>query len=115
MIVMVKGIKYKVKLLKKTDYIKKYKDNSYAHVDREDREILFRDDKINKKYVIHEVTHAFLGSLHLGSCNDLTLDDFEEIVCEMLEDHLTDISSISNMIYKHLKEQTSGSKRRKKR
>jgi hypothetical protein len=115
MIILIKGIKYKVKLLKKLDYIKKYKDTSYAHVDREDREILFRDDKINKKYVIHEVTHAFINSLHLGSCNDLTLDDFEEIICELMEDHITDIVSISNMIYKHLKEQTNGSKGRKKR
>ena len=115
MIVEIKGIKYKVKLLKKADYIKKYKDNSYAHVDREDREILFRDDKINKKYVIHEVTHAFINSLHLGSCNELTLDDFEEIICELMEDHIGDIQNISNMIYKHLKEQTSGNGRKNRR
>lgn len=114
MVVLIKGIKYKVKLLTKEKYTKIYKD-SYAHVNRETREIIFRDDKISKKITIHEVTHAFINSLHLGSCNELTLEDFEEIICEMLEDHLMDINKVVNTVFSYLKEQKNGSKRRKRR
>lgn len=103
MTVMIKGILYRVKLLKKADYVKKHRE-SYAHVNRESREILFRDDHIKKTTVIHEVTHAFINSLHLGSCNEITLEDFEEIICEMLEDHLLDINKVSNEILAFLKE-----------
>ena len=104
MVILIKGIKYKVKLLKKGDYQKKDK-NSFAHVNRELREIVFRDDHIKKTTIIHAVVHAFINSLHLNSCNDLTLEDFEEIICEMLEDHLMDINTISNQILSFLKEQ----------
>lgn len=103
MIVIIKGIKYKVRILSKKAYIKKYKD-SYAHVNRDTREIIFRADHIKKTTVIHEVTHAFINTLCLGSCNDLTLEDFEEIVCEMLEVHLIDINKMSNQILSFLKD-----------
>lgn len=103
MTVIIKGIKYKVKLLTKLEYIKNNK-GSYAHVDRETREIQFRDDHIKKTTIVHEVTHAFINTLCLGSCNELTLEDFEEIICEMMEDHLMDINKVSNEILSYLKE-----------
>ena len=103
MVVIIKGIKYNVRILSKKSYTKKYS-NSYAHVNRDSREIIFRDDHIKKTTVIHEVTHAFINTLCLGSCNDLTLEDFEEIICEMLEVHLMDINRVSNEILSFLKE-----------
>jgi len=103
MIVLIKGIEYKVKLLSKTQYIKLMKDTSLAHLNREDRTLMFRKDHIKKNIVIHEVVHAFINPLHLGSCNELTLEDFEEIICEMLEDHLLDINKVSNTILSFLK------------
>ena len=106
MIVLIKGIKYKVKVLNKEKYIKLHKNDSLAHVNREEREILFRNDHIKKNIVIHEVVHAFINSIHLGSCNEITLEDFEEIICEMMEDHLMDINKVSNEILKFLKEQS---------
>ena len=102
MIILVKGIQYKVKLLTKKRYISKYGNKQLAHVDPSDRTITFRDDHIKKNIVVHEVVHAFIGSLHLASCNDLTLEDFEEIICEMMEDHLMDINKVSNEVLKFL-------------
>lgn len=104
MVVLVKGIKFKVRLLEKKVYIKKHSENSYAHCDRQERELVFRKDHIKKKTIIHEVTHAFINSIHLGSTDDLTINDFEEIICEMLEDHLMDINKLSNQILAYLKE-----------
>ena len=105
MIVLIKGIKYRIILLDKAKYIKLIKDTSLAHLNREDRTLVFRKDHIKKNIVIHEVVHAFINSLHLGSCNDLSMEDFEEIICEMMEDHLLDINKISNEVLSFLKEE----------
>jgi len=100
----IKGYPYKVYLLEPKKYILKHKDNSLAHVHKHEKEIVFRKDHVDKKIVIHEVTHAFLNQCHLGSCDNLDVEDFEEIVCELMEDHIQDILSCSNEIYKELKE-----------
>ena len=100
--VIIKGVKYTVKVFEKEAYLKLLKD-SLAHVDTEAMEIIFREDHIKKNIVVHEVTHAFINSLGLGSCNDLSIEDFEEIICEMMEHHLMDINRISNTILSFLK------------
>ena len=105
MVVIIKGIKFKVKLLTKKAYCTKYSKDHLAHVNSETRSIIFRDDHIKKNIVVHELVHAFIAALHLGSCNDLSLEDFEEIICEMMEDHLLEINSMANKIMKHLKEE----------
>ena len=99
----IKGYPYKIYLLDQIQYIKKHKDNSLAHLHKTDKEIVFRKDHISKKIVIHEVTHAFLNQCHLGSCDNLDVEDFEEIVCEMMEDHIQDIIKCSNEIYAELR------------
>ena len=104
MIVLIKGIKFKVKLLKKKDYEKRYGKDAVAHVNKTTREIIFQTGDVKKNVVIHEVVHAFITGCHLGSCDDITLSDFEEIICEMMEDHLMDINTVSNEILKFLKE-----------
>lgn len=104
MVVLIKGIKFSIKLLSKKDYIKKHSDKEYAHLDRYTKQLVFRQDFITKRIVIHEVTHAFIATLGLGSCNELSVEDFEEIICEMLEDHLMDINKVSNEILGYLKE-----------
>jgi len=101
--VLIKGIKFKVKLLTKEKYMDKYGNKQLAHVEPDSRVIIFRNDHVKKNIVIHEITHAFIASLGLGSCNELTLDDFEEIICEMMEDHLMDINRVSNEVMKFLK------------
>lgn len=100
--VSIKGLDYTVQLLDKNKF-EKVHGKDLAYLDKTKRQFCFRKDHVEKTTVIHEVTHAFINSLHLGSCNELTLEDFEEIICEMLEDHLLDISRISNQIYRHLR------------
>lgn len=102
--VVIKGVQYKIKLLKKPEYDKKFR-GTYAHLNKETREIVFTTEHVKKNIIIHEVTHAFINSLHLGSCDSITIEDFEEIICEMLEDHLMDINKISNQILRFLKEE----------
>ena len=109
MIVQIKGIKYTIKLMKKADYVIKFP-SSMAIMHRHDREITFRDDHVKLSTIIHEVTHAFINTLCLGSCNELSLEDFEEIICEMLEDHIIDIQTVSKDILKFLQKKSKGKK-----
>ena len=99
--VQTKGIDYKIKLMKVEEYKLKFP-GSMAHVHRYDREIIFRDDHVKLSTIIHEVCHAFINTLCLGSCTDLSVDDFEEIICEMMEDHIIDIQTVSKDILKFL-------------
>jgi hypothetical protein len=115
MFVLIKGIRYKVLSLPKKKYIKLHGDKEYAHFYKSKKELVFRDDHIEKKIILHEVVHAFIASLHLASCDDITLEDFEEIICEMLEEHLMDINRISNEIYKAIKPKKVKNARRKTR
>ena len=102
--VLIKGVKYKVKLLSKAAFIKKHTDTDLAFLEKESKTLVFRKDQIKKNIVIHEVTHCFIDSLGLGSCNDLSINDFEEIICEMMELHLMDINSVSNEVMAYLKD-----------
>lgn len=100
----IKGVKFKVILESKKDYIKNHKDESYAHLDKIKKTLTFREDHVSKKIIIHEVMHGFINACHLASCSDISMDDFEEIVCELMEEHYHDIGRTTNQIYKYLKE-----------
>jgi len=104
MVILIKGVKFTIKLLSKENYVKSHAvaTDSYAYVNKYDRTIVFRKDYVRKNIVVHEVTHAFINACHLSSCNDLSVEDFEEIVCEMMEDHIEDIIKVSNTILKYL-------------
>jgi len=103
MVIGIKGVSYKIRLLSKAAFIKKYKDEDVALLDKSSRTMIFRKDHIKKNIVIHEVVHSFIDSLHLASCSDISLHDFEEIICEMLEVHLMDINRTANEIMAYLK------------
>ena len=101
--VEIKGIKWKIKLLTKEAYFKAYGPDQ-AHMEAGLKTMFFRKDIIKLNVVIHEVTHAYIAQCHLGSCNTLSIDDFEEIICELMEDHILDISKTGREVMKILKE-----------
>ena len=115
MVVLIKGVEYTAKLLDKEHYIKENEDKSYAHLDKEKKELTFRKDYISKKIVIHEVTHAYINACHLASCSNISMDDFEEIICELMEEHLDDIRQTSNQVFNFLKSEVKGVRRKKRR
>ena len=102
--IYIKGVRFLVKLESRKEYIKNHTDGSYAHLDKVKKTLTFRNDHVSKKIVMHEVVHAFINACHLGSCNDISMEDFEEIVCEMMEEHYHDIGKTTNEIYRFLKE-----------
>lgn len=98
----IKGVKYKIVLLDKAAYRKDHK-GSWAHLDRDDKIVYFRNDHINKKTVIHEITHCYLDACCIYGL-ELKSDDFEEIFCTLIENHIDDIRKTSNEVFRFLKE-----------
>lgn len=63
----------------------------------------FLKEELDLPTVIHEVTHAFVSSCCLDSCDSISKEDMEEIFCEINGYHLEDILKVSKKIYKDLK------------
>lgn len=107
MFVLIKGIKYSIKYMTKSDYEKKFGRTCDANFSGSKRELTFKSDQIKKDTIMHEVIHAFYDSLLLNSCHNIDIEDQEEIFCELISTHYTDIGKITNNIYKYLKEQNA--------
>lgn len=99
--ISIKGVLYTYQALTPSKY-KKHNPESMAHVEKSKKEIIFDKSELSLKVVIHEVTHAFINQCHLGSTSDISLEDFEEVICELMEDHIFDIISVSEEIYREL-------------
>jgi len=104
MIVLIKGIKYKVILFTEALYEKKFGKDCDAAFCGDKRELRFKDSDTSKATIMHETIHAFYDSLLLNSVTDLKIDDQEEIFCELISEHYSDIGRITNEIHKFLKE-----------
>jgi hypothetical protein len=66
-----------------------------------DRKIDFRSDKLIITTIRHEVTHAMLSELCIGSA-ELSREAFEEVVAEMVGEHGPELLSISRRVLKVL-------------
>ncbi len=102
--ISIKGVQYIYKALASSRY-KKHDPESYAHVDKANKVIIFDKSELSLKIVIHEVTHAFINQCHLGSTSEMSLEDFEEVICELMEDHIHDIIAASEEIFRELSKQ----------
>jgi hypothetical protein len=66
---------------------------------------------VTKNIIVHELFHIYVSYFCLGS-TDVSLDDFEEIIAEFLELHLTKFIKKSNSLYKKFKKlEDSGRKK----
>lgn len=83
-------------------YVSQYGADSVAQVNKHRKEIIFDISHIDLPTVIHEVTHAFIASCLIDSCNHISFEDLEEVFCEINSYHLDDIKKVSNKIFKAL-------------
>lgn len=101
--ISIKGLKWSYLLLTKEQFQERHKENKDDHAicHKDDFYMDFRKDSFTLPTVIHEVTHAFVGSCCIGSA-DLDDSDMEEILCEINAYHIEDILKVSKKIYKDL-------------
>lgn len=66
-----------------------------------DKAIYFNLDFLDIKVVRHELVHAYFSTLYVESA-DLTIEQYEEILAEFLEDYLPVIHAHSKKLFKRL-------------
>jgi hypothetical protein len=75
------------------------------------REIYFSKPDFSWRVVVHELTHAYLDILTPGSAVEhLTVDAFEEQLCELLEKYHTDLFWHCAHVFGAFKNNTNGNK-----
>ncbi len=96
------GRSWKISTLEPETFIKRF-EQEYAGITLPTtREIFINTDELNLGTVIHEVTHAFLASLCLQSA-DLTVDQHEEVYCEVMAIHGANLGRMARKIYEALR------------
>jgi hypothetical protein len=65
-------------------------DQCRAFTDLDEKSITFYKKDFTPRVILHEVFHAYCGSLHLAS-SQIHWVDFEEIIAEMLEEEIVNI------------------------
>jgi regulator of sigma D len=68
----------------------------------DDRSVFIVEGSVNQKIIAHELFHIFVWYLRLHSA-DITVDNFEEIIAELLENDLDRFLKIRKKIYNKYK------------
>lgn len=79
-------------------YIKKFGADSRAICEFEKKKMSFRKDKLDFQTVIHEIVHALVDTSHTHSA-ELNNDQFEEVICDLVGEHIFDIFRWSLEVY----------------
>lgn len=101
--VNIKGLEWSCRKLRHKDYRNKHGSSSLAVCVKGERKLDFDASEFRYSTVLHEVVHAFMGSLCLHSTSDISMEDMEEIFAELIENHVEDIIETAKFIYKELK------------
>ena len=101
--VQIKGISWEMRIISKGKYAVLHGLESEAVTMNNKKVIEYREDLFCEKTCIHELFHAYVNECHLQSVDDLNKEDFEEIIAEMLEQHIDNIRLSAKRVYKLLK------------
>jgi hypothetical protein len=89
-VLKIKGVDWKVFIQSPAAYRRMHGNDSSAISYPEDRELYFKKDHIKFGTVCHELLHSYVASSGTTSAN-ITADQMEEHICELLEDHIFDL------------------------
>lgn len=95
--ILIKGVEWTVYVQPNLSYIRQHGNDSGAITYINDKDIFFNSDHVNTGYIRHELTHAFVASSGINS-SSLDQDQFEELFCEIVEEHYHDIGSLTDKI-----------------
>lgn len=97
----IKGKKWAIYLLNKTEYERKHGDGSMAMTDFDHKTIDFRKDCVEFITVIHEIMHVFYDELCLSSAS-ISEDDVEEIMAVFISKNNLPLLALSFEVYEKL-------------
>lgn len=100
--VLIKGAKWKARLLKHNEYMKlpKEKIGEYdiAYCDDVERELVFNLVNLSRGVIRHELLHAYVAEANIESTTSLTIIDMEEICCSILQNQFMEMEKIVDKI-----------------
>ena len=98
------GHDWKVYLHEDEEFCSKYKDESgdAAFVMPIAKEIHFNEEELTLVVVKHELVHCFYAALCVEAAQ-LTLDQQEEVFCELIANHGDRILRLARTLYRELK------------
>lgn len=98
----VRGFATKIYLQSREDYDKDAPDDSTAYIEWGKRSIYFNVEDFSKETIRHELTHAYIKASFTEQIPDLTLEQIEEIFCEVVSHFGINIIKQANDIHKEI-------------
>lgn len=74
-----------------------------AYMKFEEKEIRFSEENLKITTILHELVHCFIASTYIHELTELGVDDFEEIVCEVVSRNYEEIGKLAKMVENELK------------
>jgi hypothetical protein len=101
--VSIKGLRWRVIVLDDHRYNKRFGEDSEGITESANFSIYIKKSEFNKGVLLHELGHAYFHSCLTGSAN-LEADSTEEIFCEILAHHGSEITELAESCYEYLRE-----------
>lgn len=92
---------WKVRLLKRKKYTKKNGKDSLAITYMYKRRIDIQIGGLDVETIIHELVHAYMHELCLGS-TDINVSDLEEVYCELMSKRGLELLTLADELYEKL-------------
>lgn len=97
----IKGLNWHLSIQEDAQYDKVHGNESDGICIPADRHIYIRKSALNIETILHELGHAYYHSCLIYTA-DITVADVEEIFCEIISVHATEMVKISREIYKYM-------------
>lgn len=99
------GKPWTLRCLDKKRYCRsKTRANSVAITYRHKRRIDLSPAGLDHETLVHELVHAYLYEMCLYSTNDMSLDDLEEVFCELLSKRGREVLDLADALVARIKE-----------
>lgn len=109
--ITIKGIEWKIFGASTEEYNKYLPEDTDAVVFNGYQKAIFDVDYLNKGIIVHELVHMYRASCCVGSAS-LDPSQREEVIAEIMNFHLKDITKQSTFLFKELKKAKQELKRR---
>lgn len=93
------GKEWQLRILKKKKYNKKRGKDSVATTIAYKRRIDIHESGTDLETLIHELVHAYLHELCLGSCTKLSAEDIEEFFAELMAKYGRELLELAEAVY----------------
>jgi hypothetical protein len=103
--VQILGNTWKVYLHSEDSFSRKFNDSDAAFVTTANKEMHFNEGELTLTVVKHEIFHSYHDAMSVHSAN-LTVEQEEEVCCELFAAHGDHMTRLARKLYKELKSES---------